>query len=63
MLLVIWCLIKRRKKMNKNHKLSEKTFGPRHVQPHQPDAYATKPKKITKNLTVQEMARRDSLRK
>ena len=49
--------------MNKNHKLSEKTFGPRHVQPHQPDGYATKPKKITKSLTVAEMARRDALRK
>ena len=48
--------------MNKNHKLSEKTFGPRHVQPHQPIEYATKPKKITKQLTVAEMARRDSMR-
>ena len=49
--------------MNKNHKLSEKTFGPKKTQPHQPDGYATKPKKITKNLTVAEMARRDALRK
>ena len=48
--------------MNKNHKLSEKTFGPRHTQPHQPKDYATKSKKITKQLTVQEMARRDSLK-
>lgn len=48
--------------MNANHKLSEKTFGPRHVQPHQPREYATKPKKITKQLTVQEQARRDALR-
>lgn len=48
--------------MNANHKLSEKTFGPRHVQPHQSKNYATKPKKITKNLTVQEQARRDAMR-
>lgn len=48
--------------MNKNHKLSEKTFGPRHVQPHQPREYATKPKRITKRLTVMEQARRDSLK-
>lgn len=48
--------------MNKNHKLSEKTFGPRHVQPHQPAGYATKSKKITKTLTVEEQARRDALR-
>lgn len=48
--------------MNANHKLSEKTFGPRHVQPHQPREFATKPKKITRNLTVQEMARRDAMR-
>lgn len=45
--------------MNANHKLSETTFGPRHVQPHQPYAYATKPKRITKKLTVAEQARRD----
>ena len=31
--------------MNANHKLSEKTFGPRHVQPHMPKEYATKKKK------------------
>ena len=49
--------------MNANHKLSEKTFGPRHVQPHQPREYATKPKKITRNLTVAEQARRDELRR
>ena len=48
--------------MNANHKLSEKTFGPRHVQPHQPIEYATKPKKITKQLSVMEQARRDALR-
>ena len=48
--------------MNFNHKLSEKTFGPRHVQPHQSREFATKPKKITKNLTVQEQARRDAIR-
>ena len=42
--------------------IPEKTFGPRHVQPHQSKNYATKPKKITKNLTVQEQARRDALR-
>lgn len=49
--------------MNWSHKLSETTFGPRHVQPHQPAFCATKPKKITKQLTVEEQARRDSLRK
>ena len=48
--------------MNTNHKLSEKTFGPRHVQPHQPREFATKPKKITRDLTVQEMSRRDAMR-
>lgn len=49
--------------MNWNHKLSETTFGPRKTQPHQPYNYATKPKKITKNLTVAEQANRDSYRK
>ena len=49
--------------MNWNHKLSETTFGPRKVQPHQPAGYATKPKKITKTLTVYEQARRDTYRK
>lgn len=48
--------------MNFNHKLSEKTFGPRKTQPHQPREFATKPKKITRNLTVQEQARRDAMR-
>ena len=49
--------------MNWSHHLSETTFGPRHVQPHQPAGYATKPKKITKNLTVSERARKEERRK
>ena len=32
--------------MNWNHKLSEKTFGKRQVQPHMPRDIATKPKKV-----------------
>lgn len=31
--------------MNRNRKLSEKTYGKKHVQPHQSRAYATKKKK------------------
>lgn len=31
--------------MNRNRKLSEKTYGKRHVQLHQPRSYATKKKK------------------
>lgn len=31
--------------MNRNRKLSEKTYGKRHVQQHQSRAYATKKKK------------------
>lgn len=49
--------------MNWNHNLSETTFGPKHTQPHQPKAYATKPKKITKNLTVSEQAHKDEYRR
>lgn len=50
--------------MNKNHKLSEATFGPRHVQPHQPKAYATKPKKQGgRVMSVDEKANKDMLRK
>lgn len=49
--------------MNTNHKLSEKTFGPRKTQPHQPKNYATKPKKITKHLTVEQQARKEDMRK
>lgn len=32
--------------MNWNHKLSEKTFGPRQTQPHMPKELATKSKKV-----------------
>ena len=32
--------------MNRNRKLSEKTYGKRHVQPHQSKAHATKKKKL-----------------
>ena len=50
--------------MNKNHKLSETTFGPRHVQPHQPKAYATKPKKAGgRPMSIDEKANKDMLRK
>ena len=49
--------------MNWAHHLSEKTFGPRHTQPHQPKEYATKPKKITKNMTIFEEAHKDMYRK
>lgn len=31
--------------MNRNRKLSEKTYGKRHVQPHQSRAHSTKKKK------------------
>ena len=31
--------------MNRNRKLSEKTYGPRNVQPHMPWGIATKPRK------------------
>lgn len=33
--------------MNWNHKLSEKTFGPKQVQPHMPRTIATKSKYVT----------------
>lgn len=50
--------------MNKNHKLSEETFGPRHVQPHQPKQFATKKKKDGgRAMTVDERANKDTLRK
>lgn len=49
--------------MNKNHKLSEDTFGPRHVQPHQPKAYATKPKKPGEHfMSIDEKANKDTYR-
>lgn len=49
--------------MNANHKLSEKTFGPRHVQPHMPKEYATKKKKkCGGTLTVDERANKDEFR-
>ena len=33
--------------MNRNRHLSTKTYGARHVQPHQPKSHATKKKKLT----------------
>lgn len=33
--------------MNRNKHLSIKTYGARHVQPHQPRSFATKKKKLT----------------
>lgn len=49
--------------MNANHKLSEKTFGPRHVQPHMPKEYATKKKKKCGGAkTVYEWANKDAFR-
>ena len=36
--------------MNRNRKLSEKTYGPRHVQPHMPLERATKKKKPRKEI-------------
>lgn len=35
--------------MNRNHKLSEKTYGPKRVQPHMSDKHATKKKRREKN--------------
>ena len=57
--------LQQRKGVNMNwaHHLSETTFGPRKTQPHQPAFCATKRKKITKNLTVQEQARKEEFRK
>lgn len=37
--------------MNRNHKLSEKTFGARHIAPHMPHDLATKSKYVASGKT------------
>ena len=46
--------------MNWAHHLSEETFGPRHIQPHQPRNHATKKKKLIRDMTVDQRAYRDA---
>ena len=45
--------------MNRNRKLSEKTYGKRHVQPHQSRMYATKKKKAIQGKRFEAEARKD----
>lgn len=47
--------------MNRNRQLSEKVYGPRHVQPHQPAFCATKKKKTQNkgNIAKQRVMVRD----